>query len=46
MLLGRYIKDSNDAAVFELNKKFDTIVEEADNEAVEQEAMGLEDRRM
>jgi len=46
MLLGRYIKGSSDAAVYELNKKFDTIVDDADSEAVEQEAMGLEDKRM
>jgi hypothetical protein len=46
MLLGRYIKGSSDAAVYELNKKFDTIVDDADSEAVEQEAMCLEDKRM
>jgi hypothetical protein len=43
MLLGRYRKGETDLAVYELNEKFDTIVEEADTEALEQAAMGLED---
>lgn len=46
MLLGRYTKDSSDLVVYDLNKKFDTIVDEADNEVIEQEAMGMEDRRV
>ena len=46
MLLGRYTKGSSDIVVYELNKKFDAIVDEADDETVEQEAMGLEDRRI
>ena len=46
MLLGRYTKGSSDIVMYDLNKKFDEIVDEADDEAVEQEAMGLEDRRI
>ena len=46
MLLGRYTKGSSDMVMYDLNKKFDEIVDEADNETVEQEAMGLEDRRI
>ena len=45
MLLGRYIKDATDLTIFDLNQTFDTIVDEADNEAIENEAMGLEDNR-
>jgi hypothetical protein len=45
MLLGRYNQNVSDAAVFELNKRFDVIVEEADNEELETEAMGREDTR-
>jgi len=45
MLLGRYVKDTTDLTIFDLNEKFDTIVDEADNEVIENEAMGLEDMR-
>jgi hypothetical protein len=45
MLLGRYVKGMTDANVFELNKKFDTIIDDSDNEALEMEAMGMEDLR-
>jgi len=45
MLLGRYIKEATDITIFELNHTFETIVDEADNEAIENEAMGLEDSR-
>ena len=45
LLLGRYPKGESDLAIFELNKKFDVILEEADNEALEQNAMGMEDTR-
>ena len=45
MLLGRYNQNVSDAAIFELNKRFDVIVEEADNEKLETEAMGGEDTR-
>lgn len=44
MLLGRYNQNVSDAAIFELNKRFDVIVDEADNEELETEAMGREDR--
>ena len=46
MLLGRYTKDSSDIIMYDLNKKFDEIVDEADDEALEQKEMGLEDRRI
>jgi len=45
MLLGRYRKGEQDLNIFELNKKFDVILEEADAEALEQDAMGKEDTR-
>jgi hypothetical protein len=46
LLLGRYPKGESDLAIFELNKKFDIILDEADNEALEQNAMGMEDIRI
>jgi len=45
MLLGRYSKDMTDAKVYEINKKFDTIIDESDTEALEMADMGLEDLR-
>jgi hypothetical protein len=45
MLLGRYIKEATDVTIFDLNHTFETIVDEADEEALENEAMGLEDSR-
>ena len=43
MLLGRYVKGTTNNVIFDLNHNFETIVEEADDEAIEREAMGLED---
>ena len=43
MLLGRYAKGSSDAVIYEMNKKFDEMVDEADNEVVENIEMGKED---
>ena len=45
MLMGRYIKGMPDLNIHELNKKFDDIVTDADNEALEMEEMGQEDLR-
>jgi hypothetical protein len=45
MLIGRYVKGSTDMAIFEMNKKFDEIIDDADNEAVENIEMGKEDIR-
>jgi len=45
MLVGRYAKDATDLAIYEMNKKFDTIIDEADGEAFENDAMGQEDFR-
>ena len=45
MLLGRYTKGSSDAVIYEMNKKFDAMVDEADNEVVENIEMGKEDTR-
>lgn len=45
MLLGRYVKGMTDAKIFELTKKFDTIIDDSDNEALEMEEMGMEDLR-
>jgi hypothetical protein len=45
MLLGRYAKDAADIAIYEMNKRFDAIIDEADGEAFENEAMGQEDTR-
>jgi hypothetical protein len=43
MLLGRYVKGSSDAVIYEMNKKFDAMVDEADNEVEENIEMGKED---
>jgi hypothetical protein len=45
MLVGRYAKDATDIAIYEMNKRFDAIIDEADGEAFENEAMGQEDTR-
>jgi hypothetical protein len=45
MLLGRYNKDMSDLSVYELNQKFDALVDESDNEVIEQSEMGKEDFR-
>ena len=45
MLLGRYAKGSTDMAIYEVNKLFDEMVDEADNEVVENIEMGKEDIR-
>jgi hypothetical protein len=45
MLLGRYVKGSSDAVIYEMNKKFDAMVDEADNEVEENIEMGKEDIR-
>lgn len=45
MLIGRYVKDSTDISIFDMNKKFDEIVDDADNEAIENVEMGQEDMR-
>jgi hypothetical protein len=45
MLLGRYSKGMTDAKVYEINKKFDAIIDESDTEAIEMVEMGLEDLR-
>ena len=45
MLLGRYTKGSSDAVIYEMNKRFDAMVDEADNEVVENIEMGKEDVR-
>ena len=45
MLVGRYAKDATDIAIYEMNKKFDTIIDEADGEVFENDAMGQEDFR-
>lgn len=45
MLVGRYAKDATDLAIYEMNKRFDTIIDEADGEAFENDAMGQEDFR-
>jgi len=45
MLLGRYAKGSTDMAIYEVNKLFDAMVDEADNEIVENIEMGKEDVR-
>jgi hypothetical protein len=34
-----------DAKVYEINKKFDAIIDESDTEAIEMVEMGLEDLR-
>jgi len=44
MLLGRYAKDATDANIYAMDKKFDAIVLDADNEMAELAAMGEEDR--
>jgi len=46
MLLGRYVKGSSDAVIYEMNKKFDAMVDEADNEVEENIEMGKEDIRI
>jgi hypothetical protein len=46
MLLGRYVKGSSDLAIYEMNKKFDALIDEADGEAIENDAMGQEDFRV
>lgn len=43
MLIGRYTKGVSDLDIHALNQKFDSIVEDADMELVEQESMALED---
>ena len=45
MLMGRYLKGMPDVNIHELNKKFDDIITDADNEALEMEEMGKEDLR-
>lgn len=45
MLLGRYAKGSSDAIIYEMNKKFDAMVDEADSEVEENIEMGKEDSR-
>ena len=45
MLVGRYAKDATDIAIYEMNKRFDAIIDEADGEAFENDAMGQEDTR-
>lgn len=45
MLMGRYIKGMPDVNIHELNKKFDDIITDADDEALEMEEMGKEDLR-
>jgi len=45
MLVGRYAKDATDIAIYEMNKRFDAIIDEADGEAFENDAMGQEDAR-
>jgi len=45
MLVGRYAKESTDIAIYEMNKRFDAIIDEADGEAFENDAMGQEDTR-
>ena len=45
MLLGRYAKGSSDAVIYEMNKKFDAMVDEADSEVEENIEMGKEDLR-
>ena len=43
MLLGRYEKGVTDLSIYELNKKFDDLIDDADNESLENEEMGQED---
>jgi hypothetical protein len=43
MLVGRYTKGVSDLDIHALNQKFDSIVDDADMELVEQESMALED---
>lgn len=43
MLLGRYAKGSSDAVIYEMNKKFEELIDEADGEAEENIEMGKED---
>jgi hypothetical protein len=45
MLLGRYAKGSSDAVIYEMNKKFEELIDEADDEAEENIEMGKEDLR-
>ena len=46
MLIGRYAKGSSDAVIYEMNKKFDAMVDEADSEVEENIEMGKEDSRI
>jgi hypothetical protein len=43
MLIGRYVKGVSDLDIHASNQKFDSIIDDADGEVIEQEAMGLED---
>lgn len=45
ILMSRYAKGASELDICELNKKFDDIVNDADDEAVEMEEMGKEDSR-
>ena len=43
MLLGRYKKDNTEDEINILNKSFNNIVDDADNETYEQELFAIED---
>ena len=46
MLIGRYTKDTTILSVKEMNKTFEKIIDEADNETMEQNLFALEDVRV
>jgi len=46
IMLGRYPKEQPEADIFAMNKRFDDILEEADLEILENEAMSSEDVRL